>query len=163
MIVPDVVQPLGIEDQEKNGVYKIVVMRKFTEDIIKAFRRNAVVGKPFDYNHQQWLNDKNELGMLKEKFDNKFNQVNQIACDAFQEVFQALMHLKVIRAYIDGVLRFGIEPKKFTMAVILPRKSTEKSILLQMTNILAEENLKEMYGEKMDASEAEDYWPFVCI
>jgi len=32
-----------------------------------------------------------------------------------------------------------------------------------MTNILAEENLKEMYGEKMDASEAEDYWPFVCI
>ena len=51
MIVPDVVQPLGIEDQEKNGVYKIVVMRKFTEDIIKAFRRNAVVGKPFDYNH----------------------------------------------------------------------------------------------------------------
>ena len=73
------------------------------------------------------------------------------------------MHLKVIRAYIDGVLRFGIEPKKFTMAVVTPRKGTEKSILLQMTDTLAEANLKEMYGEKMDASEAEDYWPFVCI
>jgi len=48
------------------------------------------------------------------------------------------MHLKVIRAYIDGVLRFGIEPKKFTIAAVLPRKNTEKTILLQMTEVLAE-------------------------
>ena len=75
----------------------------------------------------------------------------------------ALMHLKVIRAYIDGVLRFGIEPKKFTIAVVTPRKNTEKSILLQMTEVLAENHLKEMYGEKMDASEQDDYWPFVAI
>ena len=40
------------------------------------------------------------------------------------------MHLKVMRAYIDGVLRFGIEPKKFTLAIVMPRRSTEKSILL---------------------------------
>ena len=32
-----------------------------------------------------------------------------------------------------------------------------------MTEALAEEHLKEMYGEKIDASEADDYWPFVCI
>ena len=32
-----------------------------------------------------------------------------------------------------------------------------------MTDALAEEHLKEMYGEKIDASEADDYWPFVCI
>ena len=73
------------------------------------------------------------------------------------------MHLKVMRAYIDGVLRFGIEPSKFILAVVLPRKASEKSILLQMTEFLSEAHLKEMYGEKMDASEQEDYWPFVCI
>jgi len=32
-----------------------------------------------------------------------------------------------------------------------------------MTEVLAEDDLKEMYGEKMDANEAEDYWPFVSI
>ena len=74
----------------------------------------------------------------------------------------ALMHLKVIRAYIDGVLRFGIPPKFFT-GVVMPRKGEEKTILQEMTGVLADENLKEMYGEKIDASEADDYWPFVCI
>lgn len=161
--VPECQTDLGITDNEKNGVYRIVVMRKYAEDVIKALRRQGVVGKIFDYDIKEWQKEKNELEIVKEKYDNKFNQVNQIATDAFQEAFSSLMHLKVVRAYIDGVLRFGIEAKKFTMAVVTPRKGTEKSILLQMTDHLAEANLKEMYGEKMDASEADDYWPFVCI
>ena len=74
----------------------------------------------------------------------------------------ALMHLKVIRAYIEGVLRFGIE-KKFMIGVVCPRKNTERLILTQMTEVLAEQDLREYYGEKMDANEADDYWPFVCI
>ena len=77
-------------------------------------------------------------------------------------MFSALMHLKVIRAYIDGVLRFGIEPK-FMIGVVIPKKGCEKKILIEMTDTLAEEHLKEMYGEKIDASEVDDYWPFVCI
>ena len=72
------------------------------------------------------------------------------------------MHLKVIRAYIDGVLRFGIAPR-FMIGVVMPKKGSEKRILTEMTDALAEEDLKEMYGEKIDASEADDYWPFVCI
>ena len=77
-------------------------------------------------------------------------------------LFEALMHLKVIRAYIDGVLRFGIPPK-FYIGVVMPKRGTEKSILTEMTKLLAEQNMQEMYGEKIDANEADDYWPFVCI
>jgi len=40
----------------------------------------------------------------------------------------ALMHLKVIRAYIEGVLRFGIE-KKFMIGLVCPRKGAERLIL----------------------------------
>ena len=71
------------------------------------------------------------------------------------------MHLKVIRAYIDGVLRFGIPPQ-FYLGVVMPKKGDENSILLEMTKQLAEENMKDFYGEK-DASEQDDFWPFVCI
>jgi hypothetical protein len=38
------------------------------------------------------------------------------------------MHLKVIRAYIDGVLRFGIPPK-FFVGIVMPKKGVEKQIL----------------------------------
>lgn len=72
------------------------------------------------------------------------------------------MHLKVIRAYIDGVLRFGIPPR-FYLGVVMPKKGDENSILQEMTKQLAEENMKDFYGEKIDTSEADDFWPFVCV
>jgi len=60
------------------------------------------------------------------------------------------MHFKVIRAYIDGVLRFGIPPR-FFMGVVMPAKGSEKRILTDMMNVLAEKGLEEMYGERNQA------------
>jgi hypothetical protein len=37
----------------------------------------------------------------------------------FAELFQGLMHLKIMRTYVDGVLRFGIPPK-FYLGIIKP-------------------------------------------
>lgn len=72
------------------------------------------------------------------------------------------MHLKVVRAYIDGILRFGIPPT-FFIGVVIPKRGLEKVILQEMMNSLADKDLLEMYGEKSDANETDDYWPFVCI
>jgi len=49
------------------------------------------------------------------------------------------MHFKVIRAYIEGVLRFGIPPK-FWMGVICPRKggNEDKKLLKEISDILAD-------------------------
>lgn len=72
------------------------------------------------------------------------------------------MHLKVIRAYIEGVLRFGLS-RPFLVGLVWPRRGADKLMLTQMNEALADENLKEYYGEKMDQNEAEDYWPFVSV
>lgn len=92
----------------------------------------------------------------------KTKNLNEIAVSCFQISFVSLMHLKVIRAYVDGVLRFGIPPK-FFMGTLFPKPNGEKAVLQEMTNVLAEESMREMYGEKMDAAEQDDFWPFVCI
>jgi hypothetical protein len=94
--------------------------------------------------------------------NNRTTTLRQTAVSNYQFLFEALMHLKVIRAYIDGVLRFGIPPK-FFVGIVMPKKGVEKSILQEMTKTLADQNMLEMYGEKIDANEADDYWPFVCI
>jgi len=72
------------------------------------------------------------------------------------------MHLKIIRCFVDGVLRFGIPPT-FYIGLVIPKKGDEKKILQVMSDTLADAEFKDMYGEKMDASEADDYWPFVNI
>ena len=53
-IAPDVLTDLNIHDTEGNGVYRVVAMRKFSDDVVKAFRRNGITAKPFDYDYQKW-------------------------------------------------------------------------------------------------------------
>ena len=72
------------------------------------------------------------------------------------------MHLKVIRTYIDGVLRFGIPPR-FFMSIVKPHKGAEKKILSLLSENFAEASMKDMYGSKEETNDTEDFYPFVFV
>lgn len=72
------------------------------------------------------------------------------------------MHLKVMRTYIDGVLRFGIPPK-FFLSIIKPHKNHEKKILASLSEAFADPTMKEMYGSKEELNDTEDFYPFVLV
>jgi hypothetical protein len=55
-----------------------------------------------------------------------------------------------MRTFIDGVLRFGIPPK-FFMGIIKPTRNSDAKIMQKLTDVFAEEHLKDMYGQKEDA------------
>lgn len=160
-VVP-LLRETGIDDREHNKVYHTICHKPQMDDAIKALRKIGIVAKPFIYDRPTWEAERRELVTLKEQFENKRKHINQVSTDLFQDCIVGLMHLKVIRAYIEGVLRFGIE-KRFIIGLICPKKGSERQILTQMNTALAEEHLREYYGEKMDAQEQDDYWPFVCI
>ena len=72
------------------------------------------------------------------------------------------MHLKVMRTYIDGVLRFGIPPK-FYLGIIKPGKGQEKKITTGLMEAFADPTMKDMYGTKEDLNDTEDFFPFVLV
>lgn len=78
----------------------------------------------------------------------------------FGELFQALIHLKIMRVFIDGVLRFGIPPK-FFMCIMRAEKDKDGKIMNALSNYFAEEHLKDMYGEKTD-NQDEDFFPYIA-
>lgn len=162
VIVPNADFYLGLEDKDTNQIHRFVVYRPQAEDVIRAMRKRGVTAKLFDHNKQKWSDENAARQELQEKLDIQTKQLNEIAVSCFQSTFVALMHLKVIRAYVDGVLRFGIPPK-FYMGTLFPKPGGERQLLQDMTASLADESMKEMYGEKIDASETDDFWPFVCI
>jgi V-type H+-transporting ATPase subunit C len=162
VIVPDSPLDLDITDKENNSVYRLFVYANQSEDAIKALRRKGYTARVFTYDKNAWEAENKERNILKEQVTNLTVTLMRSATASFQQLFSALMHLKVMRAYIDGVLRFGIPPK-FYIGIVIPKKGHERTILNDMTAVLAEKSLMEMYGEKVDANEAEDYWPFVCV
>ena len=72
------------------------------------------------------------------------------------------MHLKVMRTYIDGVLRFGIPPK-FYIGIAKPHKALEKRLQEALSDQFCDHAMKDMYGSKEDANDIEDFFPYVCI
>jgi len=89
-------------------------------------------------------------------------KVHKNAENNFAELFQGLMHLKIMRCYIDGILRFGV-PVRFYMGIIKPEGvRNDAKILQKLEQSFAEDHLKEMYGAKQDAND-EDFFPYVSI
>jgi len=125
VIVPDAPLSLSISDKEGNQVYRIIVYKAQSEDVIKALRKKGYVTKNFVYNKAHWEQENTDRSRLKLEVENATTQLCKVAVGAFQQLFVALMHLKVVRAYIDGVLRFGIPPK-FYIGIIFPKKNHEK-------------------------------------
>ena len=88
---------------------------------------------------------------------------------AFSELYIALIHLKVIRAFIDGVLRFGIPPR-FFIGIVHPIKGQEKHLLASLNDKFDDKTLAGMYGNSGDKDEAgaigeshEDFFSFVSV
>ena len=143
-------RPTGIDDREGNKVFHTICHKPQLDDVIKAMRKFGIISKPFVYDRPNWETERRELVTLREQYENKRKHINQVSTDLFQDCIVGLMHLKVIRAYIEGVLRFSIE-KRFMIGLVCPKKGAERLILTQMNTCLAEDHLREYYGEKMDA------------
>lgn len=141
---------LNITDPDRNMLFTIVCMKDQANDYVKVLKKNGYPAQIFDCDPQGYLKEQE----LKHKLAIELNTLNMKLLKEskayFGELFQALIHLKIMRVFIDGVLRFGIPPN-FFLCIMKPEKGRDKKIMDALSNNFAEEHLKEMYGEKQDA------------
>jgi hypothetical protein len=79
----------------------------------------------------------------------------------------ALLHLKVLRAFIDGVLRFGIPPQ-FFIGIVEANKGQEKQVIAVLNECFDDKSLKGMYGSTSGKDDGagdinDDFFSFVSI
>lgn len=72
-----------------------------------------------------------------------------------------------MRAFIDGVLRFGIPPR-FYIGIVHPAKGQEKALLAQLNDRFDDKSLSGMYGGKEEGAAGlgeshDDFFSFVSI
>jgi len=82
----------------------------------------------------------------------------------FSELYQAYIHMKVLRLLIDCHMRFGIKESVIT-AVIKPTNGKEKKLHQSLTKLLADAKSLQlgMYGAKEEIDDAEDYYPYAFV
>jgi len=137
----------------------VVLFQKFeNSNLPRSF--NGFTCKPFYFNTQFDEEQKKFEGLLQEKKVMGKKLLDR--CEViFSELYITSMHLKILRVYIDGVLRFGIPPT-FDISAIEPGQN-ERKVIKNLTDLYAKEEDKGLYGSKEEIQDTEDYYPFVIV
>jgi len=158
-VVPNSDKYLGKEDPEGNQLWRVTVVKSQAADYIKVLKKNGFMAQQFEYDAEKYVENQKKMSQYQVELTNINIKIMTTSLYNFDELFQALLHLKVMRVYVDGVLRFGIPPK-FFMGIIKPQRNMDQKIMAKLTNAFAEDHLKDMYGKKEDAQD-EDFFPYV--
>jgi V-type H+-transporting ATPase subunit C len=103
-----------------------------------------------------------EAKIIEGKLNKLTGKLEKRCYYSFSELYIASIHLKVMRAYIDGVLRFGIPPK-FLLTIVNAKSGHDRKILKSLTDLFSDPKVKGMYGTKEEIGDTEDFFPFVYI
>lgn len=162
-VVPRSARPLNIEDSEGNQLWRIVVLKDRLDEYIAAGKKDLVLRK-FTYDFEGYKRELQVITELESKLNLLKTQLATKSNFAFSELMIALLHLKVLRAFIDGVLRFGIPPR-FYIGAVEANKGQEKVLLGELNKKFDDTSLAGMYGGagKDDADTHDDFYSFVSI
>lgn len=152
-----------VEDKDGNQVFRVVVMENSADSFtLKCKQKIGFSAKVFVYDEESYQKELEEAKVLEGKLNKLTGKMEKRCYYTFSELYMASMHLKVMRAYIDGVLRFGIPPR-FILTVVHIKSGYEKKMLASLTDLFADPKMKGMYGTKEEIGDSEDFFPFVSV
>lgn len=162
-VVPRSARNLEIADKDNNNLIRVVVMENSADSfLMKCKQKIGFTAKIFDYDEEKYQKELEEAKVIEGKLNKLTGKLEKRCYYSFSELYVASIHLKVMRTYIDGVLRFGIPPR-FLLSVVKSKAGNERKILKALTEQFADSKMKDMYGTKEEIGDSEDFFPFVHI
>lgn len=162
-VVPRSHRDLGVEDKDGNKLYRVVVMSNSVDSfLIKCKSKSGFTARQFEYDEEKYQQELEEAKKIEAELGEVTGKLERRCYFTFSELYVGLIHLKVMRTYIDGVLRYGIPPK-FLLTIVESKPSQDKTILKKLTELYADEGAKDMYGTKEEIGDSEDFFPFVYV
>jgi len=110
---------------------------------------------------------KKKIAELKNQEQSQTKSLQLFCSSTFSDTFASWIHLKIIRAFVESVLRFGL-PVDFSVSVVKPTKGSEKKLLKlleQQYSHLQDEILKKpSQDNEVDYSGlSQEFYPFVYV
>jgi len=119
-----------IDSDEEFSLFSVVVFRRSHDDFVLKCRDNKYIVREFVYTDDGQTQQREELDAADITEKELWTELLRLSRTNFSEAFQLLVHLKVIRLFVESVLRYGL-PANYTGLVIKPeRKAAKKTLAL---------------------------------
>ena len=159
-IVPGSAKKLGPVDADKNHLYHVALFHKFDNPTLPRMI-GGYYARKFEYDQDKYEQEKKRVEELTKEKSKQGKKLLKICEILDAGLVSVAAHIKIIRVYIDSVLRFGIPPR-FMITVLEPQGS-DKKIMQNLTQQFGEPDQMEMYGSKDKIQDSEDFYPFVIV
>jgi len=128
----------------------------FEEEFVKACREKRYVVRQFDYDPNQASTSAMKLEQLQVEVDGMRTGLTRWCKTHYGEAFVAWMHIKVIRVFVESVLRYGL-PVDFTAVLYKAFQGKEAELTDALDKALGTPD------ENKDAEDDEEYHDFVLL
>ena len=167
-----------IDADEEYALFSVTVFKKVKDEFVQKCRENKfIVRTDFSWDDDLVQRQRQELEDAGESEKELWTELLRLARTNFSEAYQALAHLKVVRTYVESVLRYGL-PADYFAVTIRPNPKRTKALLATLVGHFSylesynESGRKGKNGKKKDdvAGEApgeyaqlleEEQFPFV--
>ncbi|KAF8807186.1 ATPase, V1 complex, subunit C [Phlegmacium glaucopus] len=131
MVVPRTSTLLASDDEF--SLFSVVVFRRVHDDFIQKCREQKFIVRDFVYSEHEIARQENEFQVAIATEKELWTELLRLARTNFSESFQILVHLKVIRLFVESVLRYGL-PAEYLGIVVEPEpKSIKKAFNILQT------------------------------
>lgn len=152
------------------ALFRVLLLKRGYQWFKYVSMKNGYAVRDFNIQELETQDDEKTTADLKKKESSQKKKLKLFCKNTFSETFANWMHLKIIRSFVESVLRFGL-PVDFTISVVKPIKGNEKKLLKQLEtkySFLLDKILQQK-GNKGDENEIDysgqltDFYPFVYV
>jgi V-type H+-transporting ATPase subunit C len=131
MVVPRSANKIAEDDEY--ALFSVVVFKKSRDAFAQKCRENKYILRDFAYDAEKISQQQNEFEIAGTSEKELWTELLRLSRTNFSEAFQLLVHLKVLRLFVESVLRYGL-PANYVGLVIKPDSKTAKKTLATLNS-----------------------------
>ncbi|SCV70482.1 BQ2448_1876 [Microbotryum intermedium] len=136
MVVPRSSSKLASDDEFV--LYGVTIFRRVKDEFSQKCREAKFILRDFTYDASAIQKAQADLVALEAEEKELWTDLLRLSRINFSELFQISIHLKVVRAYVESVLRYGL-PAAYFGAIIKPEPKTVSKLTAALSEYLGTE------------------------
>ncbi|KAF8523067.1 hypothetical protein BU17DRAFT_43994 [Hysterangium stoloniferum] len=115
-------------------LFSVVIFKRVHDEFSQKCRENKFVLRDFTFSEDAVAKQRDELRTTEISERELWTELLRLARTNFSEAYQILVHLKIVRLFVESVLRYGLPANYIGLAIKPDPKQTKKILSLLVSH-----------------------------
>ncbi|GAA6018241.1 hypothetical protein JCM8202_000235 [Rhodotorula sphaerocarpa] len=154
MVVPRSSTKLAEDDEYV--LFSVTLFRRVKDEFAQKAREKKFIVRDFTYDEGEIEQQRKDVENLLIEEQEMWADMLRLSRINFSELFQVLVHLKIVRAYVESVLRYGLPAAYFGAAIKPDPRQADKLVSTLSSFLVPSKGDGKKKGKKPSASGGDD-------